>query len=90
MSLIDKKNLNYFSSVEQFFLSLKDSGLALSAADYHLISQWESRGVPVRLLCRAIENAYVEFIKQSRKDTPVSLRVLELPIEEELESFSRS
>ncbi len=90
MSLIDKKNLNYFSSVEQFFLSLKDSGLALSAADYHLISQWESRGIPVRLLCRAIENTYMEFIKQSRKDTPVSLRVLQPMIDDEIESSKRS
>jgi hypothetical protein len=89
MSLIDKKNMNYFSSVEQFFLSLKDSGLALSAADYHLISQWENRGVPVRLLCRAIENAYMAFIKQSSKDTAVSLRVLEPPIEDEIETLLR-
>ena len=51
MSLIDKKNLNYLSTVEQFFLSLKDSGLSLSASDYHLITGWEDRGVPVRLLC---------------------------------------
>lgn len=90
MSLIDKKNLNYFSTVEQFFLSLKDSGLALSAADYHLISQWEGSGVPVRLLCRGIEKAYVDFIKQSRKDTPVSLRVLQPMIDDEIESSSRS
>jgi len=90
MSLIDKKNLNYYSTVEQFFLSLKDSGLALSATDYHLISQWENRGVSVRLLCRAIEKGYVDFTKQSRKDTPVSLRVLQPMIEEEIESSSRS
>ena len=90
MSLIDKKNLNYYSTVEQFFLSLKDSGLALSAADYHLISQWENRGVSARLLCRAIEKGYVDFIKQSRKDVPVSLRILQPMIEEEIESSSRS
>lgn len=58
MSLIDKKNLNYLSTVEQFFLSLKDSGLSLSANDYHLIIGWEERGVPMRLLCRAIASSY--------------------------------
>lgn len=58
MSLIDKNNLNYLSMVEQFFLSLKDSGLSLSANDYHLIGCWEERGVPMRLLCRAIEKSY--------------------------------
>ena len=50
MSLIDKKNLNYLSTVEQFFLSLKDSGLSLSANDYHLIIGWEDRGVPLCLI----------------------------------------
>ncbi len=69
MSLIDKKNLNYLSSVEQFFLSLKDSGLSLSANDYHLIIGWEERGVPLRLLCRAIETSYERFIQ--RDQSPV-------------------
>ena len=47
MSLIEKKNLNYLTTVEQFFLSLKDSGLHLSASDTHLVSQWEEREIPV-------------------------------------------
>ena len=69
MSLIDKKNLNYLSSVEQFFLALKDSGLSLSANDYHLITGWEDRGVPLPLLCRAIENSYVRFT--ARDQSPI-------------------
>ncbi len=71
--------------VEQFFLSLKDSGMALSASDYHLISQWEQRHVPEDLLCRCIETCYVDFIKSSRNPDPkVSLSQLRESIEIEL------
>ena len=66
MSLIEKKNLNYLTTVEQFFLSLKDSGLHLSASDTHLVSQWEERGVPVEQLCRAIESGFEKASKQER------------------------
>ena len=50
--------MNYFTTIEQFFLSLKDSGLALSASDYQLIGEWEERNIPVELICRAIDSAY--------------------------------
>ena len=66
MSLIEKQNLNYLTMVEQFFLSLKDSGLSLSSSDYHLIGQWEVRGVPAQTLCRAIESGYEQARQQSR------------------------
>ena len=90
MSLIDKKNINYLSAVEQFFLSLKDSGLALSAADYHLISQWEERGIPLQPLCRVIEQTYLrsrEKIRNPRQK--ISLAYLRSEIEQEFENKIR-
>ena len=90
MSLIEKKNLNYLTAVEQFFLSLKDSGLSLSASDYHLISQWEEQGVPVERLCRAIETGYGKASKQERSPHPRwSLTRLQDLIEQELERAAR-
>ena len=86
MSLIEKQNLNYLTTVEQFFLSLKDSGLSLSSSDYHLIGQWEARGVPVQTLCRAIESGYEQARQQSR--TPnfkTSLSRLETLIDQAIE-----
>lgn len=50
--------MNYFTTIEQFFLSLKGSGLALSASDYQLIGEWEERNIPIELVCRAIESGY--------------------------------
>ncbi len=90
MSLIDKKNLNYLSTVEQLFLSLKDSGLFLSANDYHLITGWEDRGVPLRLLCQAIETSYGRFIE--RDNSPIkriSLAGIKSMVEIEIRKASK-
>lgn len=90
MSLIEKKNLNYLTTVEQFFLSLKDSGLSLSASDYHLIGQWEERGVAVERLCRAIESGFQKAGKQERSPHPKwSLTRLQDVIEQELHRAAR-
>jgi hypothetical protein len=79
---------NYLVTIEQFFLSLKDSGMALSATDYDLIQQWENRGIPVNVVCRGIENGVAEFATQ-RQSSRLGLNYLKVFIEEELEQ-SRS
>ena len=61
-----KNDVNYYTTIEQFFLSLKDSGLALSASDYQLIGEWEERGIPVELICREIESGYSRYKEQTR------------------------
>ena len=90
MSLIEKKNLNYLTTVEQFFLSLKDSGLHLSANDYHLVSQWEERGIAVEKLCRAIEAGFDKANRQERSPhSKWSLTRLQDFIEQELQRAAR-
>ena len=77
---------NYLVTIEQFFLTLKNSGLALSATDYDLIQQWEGRGIPVNVVCRGIENGVDEFDKQNtRQSSRVSLSYLKVYVEEEME-----
>ncbi len=90
MSLLDKESLNYFTVVEQYFLRLKDSGLFLSANDYHLISEWENRGVPAPTLCRAIENG-VEQARSNQRDPyrRLSLAYLKPIIEDEIQRAER-
>jgi len=85
MSLIEKKHLNYLTTVEQFFLGLKNSGLSLSGNDYHLISRWEERGVPVERLCRAIDRG-VGKSRERNARSPLSLTYLSEFIEEEIGS----
>ena len=83
MSFIEKDNLNYLTAVEQFFLGLKDSGLALSAADYDLINKWEERGVPLEVLCRAIESGFKRHRENSR-DPRISLTYFKKMIDIEI------
>jgi len=78
--------LNYFITIEKFFLSLKDSGLALSASDYQLIGEWESRKIPVELICRAIETSYYRFEERSnRRNKKISLIQIQEDIEQEIQ-----
>jgi len=78
--------LNYFTTIEQFFLSLKGSGLTLSASDYQLIGEWESRNIPVELICRAIENGYSRFEEQSnRRSGKTSLIQIQAIVEQEIQ-----
>ena len=78
--------MNYFTTIEQFFLSLKGSGLTLSASDYQLIGEWESRNIPVELICRAIENGYTRFGEQSnRRSGKTSLIQIQAFVEQEIQ-----
>ena len=78
--------MNYFTTIEQFFLSLKGSGLTLSASDYQLIDEWESRNIPVELICRAIENGYSRFEEQSnRRSGKTSLIQIQAVVEQEIQ-----
>ena len=81
---MSQEHQNYLVTVERFFLSLKDSGMALSATDYDLIQQWENRGIPVNVVCRGIENGVAEFETQ-RQTSRMGLNYLKVYIEEELE-----
>ena len=79
------ENGDYLITVEQFVLSLKESGLSLSAIDYDLIQQWEKRGVPVKVVCRGIETGFGKFESTNpRQLTRVSLSYLKVFIEEEI------
>ena len=83
---MNQENQNYLVTVEQFFLSLKGSGLTLSATDYDLIQQWENRGIPVQVVCRGIENGVAEFANQNnRSSSKPGLNYLKVFVEEELE-----
>ena len=88
IDFVNTENQNYLVTVEQFFLTLKDSGLALSATDYDLIQQWEGRGIPVNVVCRGIENGVAEFERQNnRQSSRVGLSYLKVFVEEEMEQF---
>ena len=77
---------DYLLTIEKFFLSLKESGLSLSAKDYDLIQQWENRGVPANVICRGIETGFIEFERTNpRQPGHISLSFLKVFVEEEIE-----
>ena len=77
--------MNYFTIVEQFFLSLKGSGLALSASDYQLIEEWEEQNIPIKVICRAIESAYSKIDTQrTKRSGKISLTQIKGVIEQEI------
>ena len=60
--------------------------MALSASDYQLIGEWESRKIPVELICRAIENSYYRFEERSnRRSGKTSLIQIQEVIEQEIQ-----
>jgi hypothetical protein len=77
---------DYLVTIEQFVLSLKESGLSLSATDYDLIQQWENRSVPVNVVCRGIETGFIEFERTNpRQPSRINLNYLKVFIEDEIE-----
>tara|TARA_B100000686_G_scaffold114515_1_gene122037 strand:- start:10277 stop:10543 length:267 start_codon:yes stop_codon:yes gene_type:complete len=88
MSFIEKDNLNYLTTVEHFFLGLKGSGLALSAADYHLINEWEKRGIPLEVLCQAIERGFKHH-RENFHASRISLSYFKKIIDKEIEKTEK-
>ena len=77
---------DYLVTIEQFVLSLKESGLSLSETDYDLIQQWENRSVPVNVVCRGIETGFIEFERTNpRQPSRINLNYLKVFIEDEIE-----
>jgi hypothetical protein len=86
IDFVNTENQNYLVTIEKFFLTLKGSGLALSAIDYDLIQQWEERGIPINVVCRGIENGVEEYARQNtRQSSRMGLSYLKVFIEEEME-----
>ena len=60
--------------------------MTLSASDYQLIGEWESRNIPVELICRAIENGYSRFGEQrNRRSGKTSLIQIQAVVEQEIQ-----
>ncbi|SVA97406.1 uncharacterized protein METZ01_LOCUS150260 [marine metagenome] len=77
---------DYLVTIERFVLSLKESGLSLSATDYDLIQQWENRSVPAHVVCRGIETGFIEFERTNpRQPSRINLNYLKVFIEDEIE-----
>ena len=91
MSLINRDNLNYLSSIEQYFLSLINTGVSLSPLDYQIIRSWEKRGIPLSVACSGIKRGIESFVKANGpyKPLPRSIKYCENPVENEFINYKR-
>lgn len=49
---------NYFSDIEETFIRRRGKNLLLSPLDWALIETWQERGIPLRIVLRAIEMVF--------------------------------
>lgn len=47
----------YYQAVEEYFVSRRGEPLILSNADWHLVRQWRTAGLPLRVVLRGIRDA---------------------------------
>jgi hypothetical protein len=64
---MDQQDINYtpyFSEIERFYQTKRNSGVLVSSLDWVLIENWKERGVPLEIVLKGIDRA---FSKAKRK-----------------------
>lgn len=89
MSELPTGALSYQAVVAEYFLGLRGAGLMLSPLDEELVSEWERRGIPVAVVCRALrlglEDAALR--RGPHASRPRSLRALRWAVEAEWDAY---
>ncbi|MDF1565689.1 MAG: hypothetical protein P1V51_21815 [Deltaproteobacteria bacterium] len=70
MSLRRSDRAGFVERLTDFFARVRGGGLVLSPLDLTLARRWESEGLPLELVCRAIEAA-AEAHRQANPALPV-------------------
>lgn len=66
---------SYLSEVSDLFLQRRGSTLGLSPLDWQMISEWELKGIPLAVVCRAIDEVFGKYEKlpKNKKRTVKSI-----------------
>ena len=64
---------NYFTEIEDTFIRRRGKHLLLSPLDWALIESWKSKGVPLHIALRGIEQSFDSFEAKPRKRSVKSL-----------------
>lgn len=63
---------NYINEVSDLFIQRRGSTLFLSPLDWQIIARWESSGIPLHVVCRAIDEQFDKRQRQPKaKQRPV-------------------
>lgn len=57
---------NYLSQVSDLFLQRRGRTLGLSPLDWQTISEWELKGIPLHVVCRAINDVFDNYEMQPK------------------------
>lgn len=60
-------NSSYLSEVSNLFLQRRGSTLQLSPLDWQIIAEWERTGIPLHIVCRAIDDVFDTYDKLPKK-----------------------
>lgn len=81
----------YYQGVEEFFVSRRGDPMLLSNADWLLIKQWRTQGVPLRIVLRGIADALDAHAHSWGRHRKVgSLRYCESEVERARERWERA
>ena len=76
---------NYFTEIEQFYQSRRDSFTLLSTLDWVLIENWKEQGVPLELVLKGIDRAF-NRTKRRINSLAYCIKAIEEIIEEQKET----
>jgi hypothetical protein len=63
---------NYFTEIEEHFLSRRRGGLLLSTLDWALIETWKDAGIPLAAVLRGIDTAFDRYEQRPSKAQKVN------------------
>ena len=79
---------NYLSEVSNLFIRRRRSTLCLSPLDWQLISEWKLQGIPLHVVCRAINDVFDNYDQQPKEKKKRKINSISYCAEEVESRFS--
>ncbi|MEJ7616970.1 MAG: hypothetical protein WKF30_08430 [Pyrinomonadaceae bacterium] len=81
---------NYFTEIEDTFVRRRGKHLLLSPADWALIESWKTKGVPLHIVLRGIEQAFDSYDAKPRRRSVKSLFYCQEEVEAQFAEWTDS
>jgi len=82
MSASSTTEQQYFRTIEDVFIRLRGTPFLLSPRDWRLTAQWYEAGIPVELVCRALEDLFDRRLERGEKGRVQSLKYCASAVED--------
>jgi hypothetical protein len=81
MSAPTRQEQSYFRRIEETFIRLRGTPFLLSASDWRLAQGWYGEGIPVAVVCRALEDLFARRAERGAVGKVQSLRYCAAAVE---------